>query len=52
MGKEGECGCGLLNGVDKIDELDELDDFLIFLILGHHGVKEEAFGFWMIGNTP
>jgi hypothetical protein len=34
MGKEGECGCGLLNGVDKIDELDELDDFFDFFDFG------------------
>jgi hypothetical protein len=45
MGKEGECGCWLLNGDD------ELDDFFMVLILGHHGVKEGSFGFWMIGNT-
>ena len=34
MGKEGECGCGLLNGVDKIDELDELDDFFYLFDFG------------------
>jgi len=34
MGKEGECGCGLLNGVDKIDELDELDDIFYLFDFG------------------
>jgi hypothetical protein len=37
MGKEGECGCWLLNGDD------ELDEFFMFSILGHQGVKEGAF---------
>jgi hypothetical protein len=47
MGKEEECGCGLLNEVDELDEFP-----FVFLFGVPLGVQEGALGSWIDWKYP
>lgn len=49
MGKEGQCGRGLLNGVDELDELDEF--FCVFQFGDFGELRRGRLGFGLTGDT-